>query len=146
MKRVLIVLGLAAVAGLAAWWPVSGMSAEEAGVRAALNHYLQGQATGQAEEYRKVFHADAKLVAVREGKYWQLSSEEFINRASGKPAADEAQRKRSIESIDIAGNAAMAKIVLDYPTVRFTDYMSLLKIDGQWKIVNKTFHAEQRTK
>ncbi|HEX8636521.1 MAG TPA: nuclear transport factor 2 family protein [Pyrinomonadaceae bacterium] len=49
-----------------------------------------------------------------------------------------------MESVDITGNAASAKIILDYPTVRFTDYMSLLKIDGEWKIVNKTFYAEPK--
>ena len=27
----------------------------------------------------------------------------------------------------------IAEIVLDYPQVKFTDYMSLLKIDGEWK-------------
>jgi hypothetical protein len=36
--------------------------------------------------------------------------------------------------------------VLDYPQVKFTDYMSLLKIDGEWRIVNKTFYAEQKSK
>ncbi|MCA1574548.1 MAG: nuclear transport factor 2 family protein [Acidobacteria bacterium] len=37
-------------------------------------------------------------------------------------------------------------MVLDYPQVKFTDYMSLLKIDGQWWIVNKTFHSEPKTR
>jgi len=45
----------------------------------------------------------------------------------------------------MAGNAVAATIVLEYPTTIFTDYMSLLKVDGEWKIVNKTFHAEPRT-
>ncbi|MEK7856674.1 MAG: nuclear transport factor 2 family protein, partial [Acidobacteriota bacterium] len=60
------------------------------------------------------------------------------------PAADESKRKRAIESIDIAGNAAIARIVLDYPTVKFIDYMTLLKINGEWKIVNKSFYAEPK--
>jgi hypothetical protein len=38
----------------------------------------------------------------------------------------------------------MARIELDYPTVRFIDYMSLLKIDGEWKIIAKIFHAEAK--
>lgn len=115
-------------------------------MRAALDHYFRGHATGQGEHFRKVFHPDSKLFAVRDGKYWQLTSEEYIARASGKPAPDEAQRKRSIESLDISGNAASAKIVLDYPQVKFVDYMSLLKIDGEWKIINKTFDAQPKTK
>ncbi len=38
----------------------------------------------------------------------------------------------------------MAKIVLDYPTVLFTDYMALSRIDGRWVIVNKMFQAEPK--
>jgi hypothetical protein len=37
------------------------------------------------------------------------------------------------------------KLTLDYPKVVFTDYMSMLKVDGRWVIVNKTFYAKQRT-
>jgi hypothetical protein len=124
--------------------PARAQNGEEAAVRRALDNYIQGHATGQGEFFRKVFHPESKLFAVRDGKYWQLTSEEYIIRAAGKPAADEAQRKRRIASVDITGNAAVAKIVLDYPQVKFTDYMSLLKIDGQWWIVNKTFYSEPK--
>jgi hypothetical protein len=145
MKKV-IMFGLLLVGTIVVLLPARAQNAEEAAVRAAIEHYFRGHATGQGEHFRKVFHPDAKLFAVREGKYWQLTSEEYIARAPGKPPADEAQRKRSIESVDISGNAAIAKVVLDYPQVKFTDYMSLLKIDGQWMIVNKTFYAEPKGK
>ena len=125
---------------------VRAQNAEQAAVRQPLENYIRGHETGQGEFFRKAFHPDAKLFAIRDGKYWQLTSEEYIARAAGKPAADEAQRKRTIESVDVTGNAGVAKIVLDYPQVKFTDYMSLLKIDGEWKIVNKTFHAESKAK
>jgi hypothetical protein len=124
--------------------PASAQESEEAAVREAIRHYFQGHATGQGEHFRKVFHPDAKLFFIREGKLTQWTSEEYISRASGKPAADETQRKRRIDSIDIDGDAAIVKLTLDYPSVVFTDYMSMLKIDGQWKIVNKTFHAKRR--
>lgn len=124
--------------------PASAQESEEAGVRAAIEHYLQGHATGQGEHFRKAFHADAKLFFIREGKLTQWTAEEYISRASGKPAPDEAQRKRRVDSIDITGDAAVVKLTLDYPNVVFTDYMSMLKVDGQWKIMNKTFHAKPR--
>lgn len=143
MKRLLIIIAIvAAAAGIGL--RTTAQSAEEAAVRAALENYFRGHATGQAEHFRKIFHPDSKLFAIRDGKYWQLTSEEYISRAPGKAPADEAKRKRVIESVDITGNAAMAKIVLDYPQVKFTDYMSLLKVDGEWKIINKTFHAEPK--
>lgn len=117
---------------------------EEAGVRAAVEHYFQGHATGEGQHFAKVFHPASSLFAVRDGKFLEIPSADYIGRASGKPAADEPKRSRKIESVDITGNAAMAKVTLDYPAVKFTDYLSLLKVDGEWKIVNKIFYAEQR--
>jgi hypothetical protein len=149
MRKICLLLVIAcAAAGLLrlAERSSAARDAEEAAVRAAVEHYFRGHATGQGEHFRKVFHPDAKLFAVRDGKYWTLTSEEYIARAAGKPAPDEAQRRRTVESVDVAGNAAFAKVVLDYPQVRFTDYMSMLKIDGEWKIVNKTFHSEPKQK
>lgn len=144
MKKVMLVLTILAAGALLTWLPARAQNAEETAVRQAIEHYFRGHATGQGEHFRKVFHPDAKLFAVRDGKYWQLTSEEYITRAPGKAPADEAQRKRSIESVDISGNAAIVKVVLDYPQTRFVDYMSMLKIDGEWRIVNKTFYAEPK--
>ena len=73
-----------------------------------------------------------------------MTAQEYIGRASGSPPADEAQRRRWIESIDVTGDTAVAKIILDYPSVRFTDYMALSRIDGRWVIVNKMFQAEPK--
>jgi hypothetical protein len=117
---------------------------EEALVRVPLENYLKGPATGDGEYMKKAFHTDGQLIFIREGKYTTRSFAEYIAGMSGKPAADEAKRKRFIESVDIAGNAATARIILDYPTTRFVDYMALLKINGEWKIVNKTFYAEPK--
>ena len=119
---------------------------DTAAARVPLENYIQGHATGNGEFMRKAFHNDAKVMSFRDGKMASLTVEEFASRFSGKPAADEAQRKRRIESVEITGNAGSAKIVLDYPTVTFTDYMSLLKVGDEWKIVNKVFYAEPKPK
>lgn len=118
--------------------------AEKAAVRVPLENYLKGHATGNPEFMRKAFHTEGKLIFIRDGKYATRTFEEYIGGMSGKPAPDEDKRKRWIESVDIAGNAAFGKIILDYPTVKFVDYMSLLKIDGEWKIINKSFYAEPK--
>ncbi|HYP29483.1 MAG TPA: nuclear transport factor 2 family protein [Blastocatellia bacterium] len=125
--------------------PALAQDSEEAAIRETIQHYFQGHATGNGEHFRKAFHPDAKLFFIRDGKLTQWTSEEYIARASGKPAADEAQRKRRVDSIDVSGNAAVVKVTLDYPSVVFTDYMSMLKVDGQWKIINKTFYAKPRS-
>src|SRR5688500_3146545 len=85
-------------------------NAEEAAVRVPIEKYFKGHATGDGQYFRKAFHPEAKLFFIRDGKYTTITSEEYISRANGKPPADEAQRKRSIESVNIAGNAAVVVV------------------------------------
>lgn len=123
---------------------IAAQADEKAAVRIPLELYLKAHATGDGEYIRKAFHTDGNMIFIRDGKYTSRTFAEFIAGFTGKPAADEDKRKRSIESIDIAGNAATGKIILDYPTVKFVDFMTLLKIDGEWKIVSKVFYAEPK--
>jgi hypothetical protein len=136
MVCLIVVIGLTAGAAFAA------RPDEDAAVRETLNHYLAGHATGDGAHMRLAFHPTAMLFWVQDGELRQRTSADYIAGFAGRPAADEAQRRRWIESVDVAGTAASAKIVLDYPNGRFVDYMSLLRIDGEWRIVNKIFHRE----
>lgn len=119
---------------------------EAEAARVPLENYINAQATGNADYIRKAFFPSARIMAFRDGKLINLSVDEFASRFSGKPAADELQRKRRIESLDINGNAGVARIVLDYPDVTMIDYMSLLKVDGEWKIINKFFNVVPKAK
>ncbi|HEU4409124.1 MAG TPA: nuclear transport factor 2 family protein [Polyangiaceae bacterium] len=130
----------AVVAGVAR----ASAAGDEAAVRQTAELYIQGQATGRGEFMRQAFHPDAKLFSVRDGKVSQVPLDEFVGKFTGKPRDDEAKRKRRVVSVDVSGTAAVAKIDLDYPDAHIVDYMSLLKVDGSWKIVNKTFHADRK--
>ncbi len=48
-----------------------------------------------------------------------------------------------IVTTDRFGTVAVAKLELRPPTSVIYDYMSLLKIDGEWRIVNKIFDIER---
>ena len=147
MRQLTLWLGLVVVIGgafVAATRGATPESADEAGVRRALDAYLQGHATGVGDHFWRAMHTDMRMSFVRDGKLVHRTAAEYIGGAPGKPAADEAKRKRRIVSIDITGTAAMAKIELDYPDALLTDYMSLLKVDGEWKIVDKIFDRQNR--
>jgi len=121
-------------------------SEDEAGVRAALQHYLNGHATGDPEEFRKAFHPDARMTFVRDGKITITPISEYIARATGKPAADEANRKRRITNVVITGTAAVGTIELDYPSALLIDYMTLLKENGRWVIIAKSFNSAPKAR
>ena len=135
-----------AASGVAARAASSGRAdhEDEAGVRKALGYYLEGHATGQGSAFARAFHPEGRLFINRDGKFTQLTSAEYIARASGAAPADEAQRRRRIDFIDVTGDVAVAKIILEHPGVTLTDYMSLLKVDGEWRIVNKIVNASRQ--
>jgi len=95
---------IAAVAIGKASLPNTVTSSEEAAARIPLENYLKGHATGDGEFIRKAFHPDAKVFSYRDNQLRQMTSAEFAGRFTGKPAPDETQRKRWIESVRITGN------------------------------------------
>jgi len=121
---------------------VRAQSPEEAAVRKPLEAYLRGHVTGDGRHMREAFWPEGHLVFVKEGKLTTLSAEAFAARFSGKRG--DPQVRRSIERVEVAGNAATATVLLDGPTHRITDYMTLLKVDGAWRIIHKSFHAEPK--
>ena len=151
-RRLTLPLALALLAPtvLAAQSPSASATAsadpEEAAIRRALDHYLAGHATGDSAHFRAAFHKVANLYFVRGDSVATRTGDAYIASAGGKPAPDEAQRRRRIVSIDRTGDAAMAKIELDYPSAVLTDYMALLKTGGEWHIVNKIFHTAPKAR
>lgn len=141
-----LVVIMAIVAG--AWATAQGQksSAESAAVKAAIeDHYFKAQSTGVGDHLKGTFVSEGRMMWVENGQLRQRTSDEYIAGFNGKPAADEALRKRRVVMVDVTGDTAVAKVELDFPTVLFTDYFSLLKIGGEWKIVHKAFHRQART-
>ena len=97
---------------------------EAAAVRKTIeDHYFKAQSTGDGSHLKGTFIDEGRMMWI----------------ADGQPA-DEAKRKRRVVNVDVTGDAAVAKVELDYPDTRITDYFALLKVGNDWKIVHKWFH------
>jgi len=121
--------------------PAATPAQDDDAIRVTLGHYLQGHATGDASHMRLAFWPTAHVEGIREGKFASMTLDEYCARFPGKPAADEATRRRTIDSIDITGPAAMARVTLIHGATTLRDYFVLLKVDGQWRIANKVYAA-----
>jgi hypothetical protein len=119
----------------------SGQASDESAVRAVVNQYFRGHATASADEMRKAFMPTAHIEGIRNGKFVSWTVEEYTANFKGKPAADESSRKRSIDSVDVSGTAAMVKATLIHGATTFTDYFVLLKDNDEWKIANKVYSS-----
>ena len=135
--RALIIL--AALAGGIS--TASAQDPDQAGVRAAIEQYFKGHATRDAATMRAAFLPTAHIEGIRQGKFTSWTVDEYTGNFKGTPAPNEASNRRTIDSIDIVGTAAMAKATLVHGRTTFTDYFVLLKVDGEWKIANKVYSA-----
>lgn len=120
-------------------------ASEEQAVRATVEQYFRGHATGSGEEMRKAFLPTAHIEGIRDGKFVSWTVEEYVSRFRGNPAPDEASRRRTVDSVDVSGTAAMVKATLVHGGTTFTDYFVLLKVDGEWKIANKVYASRKTT-
>ena len=130
----------AGAADLSARW------ADEAAIRQTVQYYFDGGKTRDTLTLRKAFHPDARMLFARDGKLVVVPIGEYITRVGSEPRkpgeVDSTERK--VVSVDVVGDAAVAKLQLKRPTAVLIDYMSLLKVDGRWLIVNKIFTRETR--
>jgi len=117
---------------------------DDAMVRETIATYLHGLKFNDVESLKKAFLPEAKLYFVKKnGSLGQLTQEQWYEGFKAS-AGKEEQGELSIAAVDVAGNAASAKVEEDYPNSHYTDYVSLLKLNGEWKIVNKIFYASSK--
>ena len=107
-------------------------------ITAPLMDYIEGTANGEPERLRRAFHPDFNLYTVTQEDSLRIrSGEEYIQ---GIKVGEKSDRIGRIIAIDYENNAAMAKAEIIIPGWRiFTDYFLLLKYEGSWKIVQKSY-------
>ena len=117
-------------------------NSDYAKIEQTVSYYLDGGTNNDYETLKKAFHPNAMMKFNRGNIYTEVNALEFFKKAI-KPGPKQ-NRITKVESIIVSGNAANARLRIDYPNFYFIDYMNLLKIDGEWKIVNKIFHRQNK--
>jgi protease I len=113
-------------------------------IQTVLTYYLDGGTNGDSLMFSKAFVPDGQMRYMRNDTIFNVSLKDFMARARNNGVKQE--RKTKIESIQVFGNAASAKLTIEYPTFYFHDIMSLLKTREGWKIVGKIFYREDKSK
>jgi hypothetical protein len=109
--------------------------------------YLDGLSAGDTRKPAAAFHAQRHLYALSDGGLSHLPREEWLafveNRASAKVKG--LKRTDRIVSIDLSGpETACVKLECSIHPRYCTDYLPLLKLQGGWRVVCKTFRTQVR--
>jgi len=108
-------------------------------IAGTVQHYLDGAMSGKGDDMKPAFHEGATIYGyvgedLLAGPIQQL----FDWNDQNGPATG---LKAKISGIDLVGSIATVRLELENWTgFRFTDMFTMLKVDGNWKIINKVFH------
>ncbi|GEM63462.1 hypothetical protein SF1_14440 [Sphingobacterium faecium NBRC 15299] len=109
-------------------------------VLAAMEGYVHGLKTGNIAELKKTFHKDAIMYGhlgddLSEGSIDHLYA--YVEKFGAAPNI-----KTNITILHKTLTTAIVRIEMEHDAAdeNFTDYHSLIKMNGKWKVVAKLFH------
>ncbi len=118
-------------------------SAEEVAVRSTVEAYFEGMMQANPAALRRAFHPQARLMGLRSsGEVMVIPFDRWARSWDGRDPRDPERYVNTIVTVDIAGTAASVKTDLAWPDVHYVDYLNLLQVNGEWKIVNKIWWEE----
>lgn len=107
-----------------------------------IEQYLAGGRSGRADDMRPVFHEHATVHGYIGGELFGGPIQLLFDWVDGNDGATGIELTDS--AVDVANTIATVRLELDnWAGHRFTDQFTLLKIDGQWKIISKVFHTHE---
>jgi hypothetical protein len=118
-----------------------------ADIIAVVQIYLDGLYEGDTAKLRQAFHPASSLFASTDGKLVHVPREDWCRMVESRPAPQARGQGREhdrILSVDITGpDTAMVKLNCAILPRLFTDYLSLIRLDGGWQIISKTYTFEK---
>jgi len=119
------------------------MSDEDiAAIRRVVTLYVEGYLRADTEALKRAFAPDAVMNGYLEGRLINSTPRTFIENVGKVPSIESQDCNPSyqIGDVEIRGNAAAVTLQeYNFGDRNFTDFMHLIKFDGVWKIVSKTF-------
>ncbi|MBN3521500.1 nuclear transport factor 2 family protein [Algoriphagus lutimaris] len=101
--------------------------------------YFEGMMERDKSKLEAAFIPEARLIGFRGEHFTITSFESWAEGTSKGEPRNSIDFKNEIVSIRVQGNAASVETELYWPGIYYYDFLTLLKIDGDWKIVNKSW-------
>ena len=106
-----------------------------------IRNYFEGIFYGDIAKLASAFHDNVVLYGDIKGVDYSKGLEEYLEGVGQRQSPKDLGETFGMEiiGIDIMGKIAMAKLHLPMLGYNYYDYLSLVQINGEWKIVNKIF-------
>ncbi len=112
---------------------------EEKAISETLKTYIHGGITGRGEDMKAAFHENATIHGYIGDDLFGGPIQNLYDWIDGNDAASDLTLE--ITGIDILETIATARVeCYNWGGHRFTDMFTLLKTDGEWKIISEVFY------
>jgi aldose sugar dehydrogenase len=112
-------------------------------IETTINTFMDGWAVGDSTKAGKALHPAWQIKFFREDKFTVINRADYLS--GFKPKERYKDLKTNILSVEITGNIAMAKTEIINQTHIYLDYLSLIKTNDGWFIVDKvTFKKDKK--
>jgi hypothetical protein len=105
--------------------------------------YFDGMMQRDKSKLRQAFIPEARLIGYRGEDFTLTTFDTWAEATSKGEPRNPAVHKNEIVSIRVQGNAASVETELYWPGIYYYDFLTLMKIDGVWKIVNKSWSEKK---
>lgn len=114
-------------------------------VEAAAMKFVKSVAEGNSSYARELFTDEAVLFGYLDGKLEHGSIEQFYRNVDSVAAGDRFEAR--IDVVAVEETLAVVRVLEESwgGSIDFTDYLLLLKIDGQWRCVAKAYNQNSNT-
>jgi hypothetical protein len=114
---------------------------ERAAIEAAIQLYIDGASKGDAAKIGETFHEAAWMYGHVGGRRFDMPASQLGETVAAQPLDSDGSFSARITALEQVGDVARVTLEEDgcWGGLSFVDYFTLAKIDGAWKIVNKTF-------
>jgi hypothetical protein len=102
--------------------------------------YYDGMTAGDEVKLARAFHPRSSIVGNYRGALEWLTLEEFVVECK-EAAGDAGAYAWRIDGLSFAGDTALVRLGAQYAGEWYSDDLSLLRIDGAWRIVHKTWYV-----
>lgn len=110
-------------------------------ILAVLKDYFTGLYTGDTALLRKVMHPEAALFAELRGQSYYKRLDAYLEGVASRKSPKEVGEpyRMRVLSLDVTHNMAHAKVHVPALGFNYYNYLTLLRREGGWVIVNKVF-------
>ncbi|MEK1836319.1 hypothetical protein AB7M22_003127 [Pseudomonas sp. ADAK2 TE3594] len=115
-------------------------TAEYNAVIAVANQYVEGLRAGSTEGVAKAFHQDAVMYGFTNGQLLGGPIKNLFDFVQKNGSAPDITTR--LDVLAITPTTAVVRVDMEKDAIGadYNDYLTLIKIDGAWKVIAKVYH------